>query len=156
MPLICSFSIFAAPVDLIGNDAPDFALRSLEHGNIRISEYRGEVVVLNFWSDWCGKCSRLLPALKTLHNNHASDELRVVTVDVDGAVESARQLAADYALDFPVLLDTKQRISREYDLNRLPVTLLLDREGTVRFVQQGAGEEAEELLATEVALLLVE
>lgn len=156
MALIHSLSIFAAPVDLIGDEAPDFALHSLDHGNVRISEFRGEVVVLNFWSDWCGKCSRLMPALKTLHNDHADAELQVIAVDVDGAVDSARQLSADHALEFPVLLDTNQRVSRDYDLKRLPVTLLIDREGTIRFMQQGSGEEAEKTLAAEVALLLAE
>lgn len=154
--LVGSFSIYASPVDLIGEAAPDFVLRSLDNGNIRISEYRSQVVVLSFRSDWCGKCDQLLPVLNDLQASHGKEELQVLAIDVDGDREDARELLEEHSLSFPLLLDEHQQVSRNYDLNRLPVTLLIDREGAVRSVHRGANAEVKQQLSTGLAALLAE
>ena len=146
----------SAPGDLLGGKAPDFVLRSVADGNVRLSEYRSDVVVLNFWSDWCGSCNQLLPALNELRARHESAGLRVLAVDVKGEARSASNTAKELHLELPLLLDEHQQVSRTYDLPRLPVTLLIDREGTVRFVQQGATSEVIARLTDEVAAVIAE
>lgn len=147
-------ALVADTADLIGSPAPDFALKSVSGPNLRLSEHRPDVVVLNFWSDWCGKCADAVAALNTLNQQHAADGLRVLTVDVDG--KHGEHLAADANLSYPVLLDVKSRVSKSYDLSRLPITVLIDREGTVRFVQKGFKDDAGQQLRAEVAALLNE
>ena len=146
----------AAPGDLIGDPAPDFALRSVAHGNIRFSEYRSQIVVLTFRSDWCGRCNTLLPLLNDMQALHGSDDIQILAVDVDGDPEQALDLLEEQAINFPLLLDTRQQVSRNYDLNRLPVTLVIDRAGTVRSVYQGAKSEARQQLQADVASLMAE
>ena len=74
----------AAPDELVDSAAPDFALRSVADGNVRLSEFRSNVVVLNFWSGWCGPCGQVLPALNNLQTQHQSAGLQVIAVDVKG------------------------------------------------------------------------
>ena len=144
----------AGTTKLVGSPAPDFALPSAGGSNLRLSEYRSDVVVLNFWADWCGKCSDAVAALDVLHDRHAAEGLRVFTVDVDGNRHS--DLVSDTGVGYPVLFDIDSRVSKTYDLNRLPVTVLIDREGTVRFVQKGFKGEAGQQLIAEVTALLSE
>jgi len=144
----------AGTADFIGSPAPDFALPSAGGKNLRLSEYRSDVVVLNFWAEWCGKCGDAVAALDLLHDQHAAEGLRVFTVDVDGNRNS--DLVSDTGVGYPVMLDIKSQVSKTYDLNRLPVTVLIDREGTVRFVQKGFKGEAEQQLRAEVTALLSE
>ncbi len=138
----------AAPVDFIGTPAPDFALRSANGPNLRLSEFRTDVVVLNFRADWCGQCSRTVAALAELQTQHAAAGLQVLTVDVDGHAGHAVD-------DLPLLLDEQQAVSRLYDIKRLPVTVLIDRDGRVRHVYDKANDNAA-ALAANVAVLLAE
>ncbi|MBT8423158.1 MAG: TlpA family protein disulfide reductase [Gammaproteobacteria bacterium] len=147
-------ALSAGTAELIGVTAPDFALPSTTGKNLRLSEYRSDVVVLNFWAEWCGKCNDAVQTLDTLSRQHQADGLRVFAVDVDG--EHGAHLAAKAGLSYPVLLDIRSEVSKTYDLKRLPVTVLIDREGTVRFVQNGFKGEAERQLRAEVTALLSE
>jgi peroxiredoxin len=141
----------ADPHDLIGEHAPDFALRSAAGNNIRLSEYHPDVIVLNFHATWCGNCERVLDELVGLQAEHADAGLQVLTVAVQGDDElarSGRQLEGAF-----VLLDSEQRVSRLYDIRRLPLTLLIDREGRVRQVYDQRDGSPGEVTANAVALL---
>ncbi len=142
--------------DLIGQPAPDFALRSIDSGNLRLSEFRSEVVVLTFWSDWCGKCRSALPVLKSLHAQYEDAGLQMLAVDIDGDVAKAREFAIQNGIEYPVLADTKQAVSRAYDLNKMPLSVVVDREGNIRFIHAGFSDDDGQLLAAEVADLLTE
>jgi peroxiredoxin len=152
--LLISPLLVAGTTGLIGKPAPDFALKSVAGPNLRLSEYRSDVVVLNFWSNWCGKCINAVNALEELNRQHRSSGLRVFTIDVDG--RNGAQLAKEVDPGYPVLLDVKSLVSKAYDLSRLPITVLIDREGTVRFVQKGFKGNAEHQLQAEVLALLDE
>jgi len=147
-------TLLAGTADLIGAPAPDFALRSTAGNNLRLSEYRSDVVVLNFWSEWCGKCAAAVSALNEFDSQYGDAGLRVLTIDVDG--NHGQHLVDEAGLTYPVLLDVKSRVSKAYDLNRLPVTVLIDREGTVRYVQKGFKGNANQQLSVELNALLQE
>lgn len=141
----------------IGERAPDFSLRSMAGNNLRLSEYRSEVVVLNFWATWCGKCSDAMPVLNTLYEQHQDEGLQVLAVGVDGATHKAIEFANATGVSFPVLTDNEAKsVSRMYELGSMPLTLVIDREGNVRHIHKGFKKDSGAKIATEVAELLAE
>ncbi len=146
----------AGSTAFIGDRAPDFVLPSLQTGNLRLSEYRSEVVVLSFWSSRCGRCRKAMPFYESLYQQHRNSGLQVIAIAVDGDAAIARQLVAEFKLDFPMLLDQQHRVSRLYDLNQMPMTLVIDREGNVVFIDKGFRGNSGERIAAEVAGLMAE
>lgn len=140
----------------VGARAPDFVLRSLDGKNLRLSEFRSEVVVLNFWSSWCGKCRQAIPSLDDLYQQHRDTGLNVLAVGVEGLVDKSSEFVAELDIHFPILLDKHQQVSRLYDLKRLPLTLVIDRAGNVRYVHKGFTADSGAQIASEVAKLLAE
>ena len=131
---------FAAPPAL-NSIAPDFALKAVDGRNVRLSEYRGEPVILHFWASWCGPCRESVGALDALA---LSSGAPVLGVNLDGADRSAA-VADSLHLKSPTLVDTQQSVARPYDVAKLPLTLLLDAEGHVRASWSGVAADFAEL-----------
>lgn len=119
----------------VGDLAPDFALPATAGGNVRLSEHRGEVVVLSFWSSHCAMCGTQLAALGELQTTYRSAGLVTLAVSVDDDLVRALQFARAHPARFPLLLDRLKGVSRAYGIDRLPTTVLIDRRGRVRFLQ---------------------
>ncbi|MCZ8130885.1 MAG: TlpA disulfide reductase family protein [Steroidobacteraceae bacterium] len=141
---------------LIGREAPDFTQRLMAGGNFRLSERRGEVVLLGFWTSWCGGCREQLERLARLDATYGSAGLVVVGVSLDDDPVRAREFRA--ALDAPLrsVLDAEKRLGREYRVNDLPMTVLIDRAGTVRHVHGEISRRGEAALIEEIRRLLDE
>jgi peroxiredoxin len=122
---------------LVGSSAPDFALRSADGPNLRLSEYRGEVVMLNFWATWCGPCRQEMPQLEKIYARYEDAGFTLLGINVDGDPERARRMATDVGVSFPVLFDDDKTVSRLYDIRAMPVTVLIDRDGRVREIHHG-------------------
>jgi len=153
--LLAASSAIAAPS--VGEAAPDFALRSVDGVNLRLSEYRPQVVVLNFWASWCGKCKSASPVLNSLFEQQRINGLQVLAIDVDGEPGKAKDFALSTGITFPVMLDRDtSSVSRLYDLGSVPMTVVIDREGTVRYVHKRFNSESGKKIAAEVAELLAE
>jgi peroxiredoxin len=112
--------------------APDFVLKSTDGRNLRLSEYRGDVVVLAFWASWCGACREALAGLNDIAAAPGADRPVVLGVSLDGDAGRASSVAQSLGLRFPTLVDSRQDIGRLYDVETLPLTLLVDRDGVVR------------------------
>jgi thiol-disulfide isomerase/thioredoxin len=128
---------FAAAADIVGQPAPDFALRSMKGSPVRLSEHLGEVVVINFWATWCGPCRQEMPLLDALYGKYRRAGLILLSVNIDEAAGPAIEMAQTLKVSYPVLFDTRKEVSRAYDVSAMPVTVLVDRAGVVRYVSEG-------------------
>jgi peroxiredoxin len=137
-----------------GQPAPDFALKNAAGDNLRLSEWRGEVVLLSFWAEWCGRCSDQLQQLERLQKQYAGRGVRVVTVKIDGDASAAREAAARSPL--VVLHDSDQSVARQYELSNLPLMVLVDAHGKVRHVHEKYRGGDDALYDEELAALLQE
>jgi len=120
-----------------GAPAPDFTLRSNGGKNLKLSEHRGEVVMINFWATWCGPCRQEMPELERLYQKYRKAGFVLLGISVDDKPEAARAMARQLKVSFPVLFDDRKQVSRRYDVDAMPSTLLVDRNGVVRFVHRG-------------------
>jgi peroxiredoxin len=126
------------------DQAPDFTLKSLEGSNLRLEEYRGQVVLINFWASWCGPCRQEIPLLDRLHQRYLDTGFAVLGINVEGEEAPARKLIDRIPVTFPVLIDQEQRVSELYELEAMPSTVVVDRDGVVRYIHRGykPGDEA--------------
>lgn len=117
-----------------GRAAPDFVLQ--EHGTgrlVRLSDYRGKAVVLNFWATWCPPCVAEMPELQSLHAKHeAAGDLVVLAVDVEEPPAAVEEFKQQRALTLPILSDRTGEVRRYYGLPGLPGTFFIDRDGVIR------------------------
>lgn len=146
----------AVAVPVIGKPAPDFVLRALDARNVRISEFRGEVVVVNFWAAWCGPCQQELRRLEDLHQRYQRAGLVVLAVNLDDDVARAQDISRRLAVSFPMLFDPSKETGRLYQVDSMPMTLLIDREGNVRHVHGSYSEDDGELYLKQIRGLLDE
>jgi peroxiredoxin len=146
----------SAQTALIGKAAPDFALRSLRGENVRLSEHSGEVVLVNFWATWCGPCRQEMPQLDELYAKYHRAGLVLLGISLDHQRDRASEMAQTLKVAYPVLFDEIRSVSRSYDVDDLPVTLLIDRQGVVRFVSQGYKPGYENRYAEQLRELLNE
>ncbi len=123
----------AAPASLIGKDAPDFVLRALDGRNLRLSEYRGQVVLVNFWARWEGDTREQMRALDRINTTYQRAGLVVLGISVDEDVRRAREYADAMAVSYPILFDNGPDLGKDYMLQKMPVTILVDRAGVVRY-----------------------
>jgi peroxiredoxin len=117
--------------------APDFTLRTLEGQNLRLGEQRGRVVLVNFWATWCGPCRQEMPHLNRLYEKYRGSGFVLLGVNVDEDTRSAVGVASKLGVKFPVLPDNDKTVSRLYDLRAMPSTVLIDRDGRVRYLHRG-------------------
>jgi thiol-disulfide isomerase/thioredoxin len=127
----------AASADIVNKPAPDFALRSLQGPSVRLSEHLGEVVIVNFWATWCGPCRQEMPLLDALYGKYRQAGLVLLSVNIDENLEPAIEMAQTLKVSYPVLFDVRKEVSRAFDVGAMPVTVLVDRAGVVRYVSEG-------------------
>ena len=126
------------------DSAPDFTLKSLEGSNLRLEEYRGQVVLINFWASWCGPCRQEMPLLDRLHHRYEDTGFAVLGVNVEGEAAPAQEIVDKTNVTFPILIDDSQKVSELYNLQAMPSTVVIDRDGVVRYIHLGykPGDEA--------------
>jgi peroxiredoxin len=153
--LLAAASAAGARVAPLGT-APDFTLRQIDGPNLRLGEQRGRVVMVNFWATWCGPCRVELPQLAKLHDRYRGSGFLLLAVNIDEDPNAARALAGKLGLKFPVLLDTDKKVVGTYDLNAMPATVLIDKDGRVRHLHRGYREGVEQTYEQQVRELLKE
>ncbi len=130
-----------------GQPAPDFALRSLDGQTVRLSELRGQTVLVNFWATWCGPCRAEMPDIEAVYQQQkdlpGAAGLIVLAINEDNApYEQARELAKDFrdelGLSFPMLMDAPSgEVFQQYRLRGMPNSFIIDAAGVIRDIKYG-------------------
>jgi peroxiredoxin len=139
-----------------GVAAPDFALRALSGPNVRLSEQVGQVVVVSFWGSDCDACRAQLLALERDFSSYRAQGLRVYGVEVSDDQVAALRFARGTRVTFPLLLDPAKTVARMYDVDNLPMTVLIDRDGKIRQVVRDFNETNRRACEDELRTLLAE
>ena len=136
--------------------APDFTLKSSSGSNLRLSEHRGDVVLINFWASWCGPCRQEMPLLSELHDKYKALGFTVLGVNVEEDSSQAKKLLKEMPVSFPVLFDNDSAVSKRYDVVAMPSTVLVDRNGKMRYLHKGYKPGEEEIYLEMVRSLIRE
>jgi cytochrome c biogenesis protein CcmG/thiol:disulfide interchange protein DsbE len=129
----------AIPSPLVGKPAPAFALKLFDGGSLSLADFRGKVVVLNFWASWCyPACYEEAPVLEQGWRTYRERGVVVVGVDIQDTEEAARKFIDQFSITFPNGPDPKGKISVDYGVYGVPETFFIDRRGQIRFKHVGA------------------
>ena len=124
-------NLFVVP-EVERHAAPDFVSENLRGGNTVLADYKGKVVLLNFWATWCRPCRAEMPGMETLWKTYKEQGLVIAAVSVDegsrGRIETFSKLLD---LSFPILLDPESKVSDLYKVSNMPTSFLIDRNGKI-------------------------
>ena len=131
----------------VGHPTPDFTLRGGDGRRYRLEDYRGQVVLLDFWATWCPHCQRAMPAMQRLHDTYGPRGFAVLGINCrDGKDADPAGFAAARGHTYPVLLEGNG-VARDYSVRGIPVFMILDTEGRLLFQQSGFGNDSERQFA---------
>jgi peroxiredoxin len=136
--------------------APGFTLESRDGGSVSLEDLRGQVVMINFWATWCGPCRQEMPHLEALHQRYSGLGFTLLGVNVEDNREGATKFLEETPVTFPILFDPKNEVSKLYDVVAMPSTVMVGRDGTMRFIHHGYKPGYEGEYQTQVRALLRE
>ena len=150
----CLISVAAA--EEIQGKAPDFTLKSRSGDNVKLSELRGKVILINFWASWCGPCRQEMPVLDQLYQRYRSLDFTILGVNVEENSDAAKSLLKDISVSFPILFDSANNVSKLYKVKGMPSTILVDRDGNMRYMYMGYQHGYEQEYQKQVRALIRE
>lgn len=118
--------------------APNFTLPSLEGKQVSLSDYSGQVVLVNAWATWCPPCTAEMPEINDFYEAHRQDGFVVLAVNSREETETVETFIQEYGFSFPVLLDSTGAVMEKYQVRGLPTTFIIDRDGQIQRQHVGA------------------
>jgi thiol-disulfide isomerase/thioredoxin len=129
--------------------APQFTLESRNGPKVSLAQYKGQVVMLNFWASWCGPCRQEMPLLENIYSKYKKMGFVLVGVNVEPDSKDAEGFlkGLQAPVSFPVIYDKDSTVSKAYDVQGMPSTVIIDRKGNIRVLHRGykPGDENEYL-----------
>jgi peroxiredoxin len=140
--IVMTGTAFAADA---GGPAPAFTLMGLTGQTGALSQYKGQVVMVNFWATWCGPCQQEMPLLDQMYKKYKPAGFTLIGVNVDKEAPPVKDLMARKPVSFPVLLDPANQVSKAYHVDEMPSSVIIDRKGEIRYIHRGyrPGDENE-------------
>jgi peroxiredoxin len=124
----------------LGDTAPGFTLKALDGDSVRLADFKGHPVLINFWGTWCPPCRDEIPLVVAAYQAHRDAGLVVLAIngrDQETSTRAVRNFVDEFHMSFPVLLDERGKVRKRYALRGLPTTLFIGADGVVRAVNIG-------------------
>jgi len=153
---ILMLGVLAYSTTLFAAAAPDFTLKSLTGDNIRLTEQRGQVVMLNFWASWCGPCRNEMPLLDKLNTKYGKMGFVLYGVNTDEDTAEAKKVLEKIKVNYPILFDSDSKVSELYKVDSMPFTVFIDKKGQIRHIHKGYKPGDEEQYAQKIKELISE
>lgn len=116
---------------IIGRDAPFFELKDIDDKIWRLSDFKGKIILLNFWASWCESCSAVNSSIQNLINNDKGNNIVYISILYKDKPEKVREYMKKNRFDFPVLIDN-QNIAKIYGIGGVPETFIINRKGIIK------------------------
>ncbi|MFG3612499.1 peroxiredoxin family protein [Rummeliibacillus stabekisii] len=120
----------------IGQYAPDFTLKTLEGKKVKLSDYRGKKVILNFWATWCPPCKEEIPHMEKYYKSlNKKDNVEILAVNLtssDKSKEYIKEFAESYDITYPILLDKEGEQQKQYEIVTIPTTFFINESGQIK------------------------
>lgn len=149
-------AIWSASADELSGVAPDFSLQAMDGGRVGLADLKGDVVMVNFWATWCGPCRQEMPHLEALYQRYSGLGFTLLGVNVEEDSSGADEFLAETPVSFPILFDPENEVSELYDVVAMPSTVLIDRQGNMRFIHHGYQPGYENEYQSQIRALLRE
>ena len=126
-----------------GQRAPDFSLETLEGEKVSLSDYRGQIVLLNFWATWCAPCRAEIPAIEAILEARQDQPFVVLGVNYQESSGQVRAFAEELGMTYPILLDETGKVMQTYRAPGLPMSIVLDEQGVIQHRHPGLLTESQ-------------
>lgn len=153
---VLSLLLLSASLVQAQSAAPDFTLKALDGSNLRLAEQKGDIMLINFWASWCGPCIQEMPALDKLAQKYQTLGVQVWGVNVENDSAAAKAYLQKVQVSFPILFDLENDVSKAYQVEAMPTTVILDKDGNVRAVHRGYQSGVEKKYEADIKKLLRE
>lgn len=138
-----------------GTVAPDFILKNLNGDDVQLSQFRGKVVLIDFWAVFCKPCVIVLPKIQEIHEKYNDEELVVLMINVSEDKNKIQKFIEENGYTFQVLLGSgNMNVQKNYGVIGIPHTYIIDKQGKVAYSRIGYGPGSEKLLISEIGKLL--
>lgn len=140
----------------LNSDAPDFTLKDLSGRNISLSDYRGKVVLLEFWATWCPPCRASVPALVELNNKYGQRGFVVLAVSMDtdsDASDNLSHFSVSNKINYPVLF-ADEAAPKAYNVVSIPTSFLIGKDGKIVNIYRGYSDELDNKISAQIVKLL--
>jgi peroxiredoxin len=139
-----------------GAPAPAFQLNSSTGKPLALADFRGQIVLLNFWASWCGPCRQEMPILEQLNHQYHAKGVTLLGINVEPDSAAAVDWLKATPVTFPILFDTDSKVSKLYEVAGMPNTVIIDRKGQVRYIHRGYAAGAENDYLNQIRTLIRE
>ena len=141
--------------ELLNNPAPDFAGDSVNgKGKVSLAQWKGKVVLVDFWATWCQPCQKSFPKLEELRVKYAASGFEIAAISEDDEQNGVKEFGSTYGAKFPLLWDKDKSIAAKWHPPAMPSTFVVDKKGVVRFVHMGYHDGEEKEIEAELKSLL--
>jgi thiol-disulfide isomerase/thioredoxin len=131
----------------------NFTLKQLEGAPITLSQYRGKVVLIDFWATWCPPCRRSIPILKSLYETYKDRNFIILGISLDESLEELQKFVKENEINYPVLIGT-QEVAGQFKISAVPTIIILDKHGKIQYREVGFGTESLQLIENKINELL--